>query len=567
MGDSPSADSPSADSPSAGVARASAVMAAGTLASRILGFIRASLLVALLGAAASDLAGNSFALANGLPGTIYLLLAGGALNAVLVPQITRADAQGEAGRAVVDRLVTIAVTGLVVVTIALTLAAMPLIALYADSDWPAEQRALAVAFAFWSIPQVFFYGMYAVFGQILNARKSFGPYTWAPVVNNVVAIIALATLLLTVGSLRERDPADFGWPLVAAIAGSATLGVSLQALVLLLPLRAVGFRFRPRWRWRGTGLRSAGLVAGWTFAALLCTQIAFLVLSRISTGAGAAAVQTGVGDSSGANAAWSNAFLLFILPHSLLAVSVVTARFTGLAQSAGAGDLDAVRRDTLSSARTLLIAMSLPAAGFVVLAQPVAVLLFGHGAEQGIAIGAVLAGMAVGLPAFSLTYLLQRTFYAMTDGRTPFVVQAITSGSWIASMIVIAALAPPSLVVPLVALTMSLTTLLGCFLLLGWAARRLPGFELRRLLSAWLRASLTGAVAAGITLAVLWRVDAVEGWWLPTVGTRTDALVTLLVGGGVGLLAFGVAGRLLRLYRVRPLLGMAGSFTRRLRRR
>ncbi|HEX8495944.1 MAG TPA: lipid II flippase MurJ, partial [Actinomycetales bacterium] len=235
--------------------RSSAVMAAGTLVSRLLGFVRAILLTGLLGVTGA-LAYDTFATANTVPNQVYNLIAGGLLNAVLVPAITRAAKHEDGGQAFLDRLLTIALVVLGTVTV-VVVALSPLVpVVLGTAGWDAPTRALTVAFAFWCLPQVFFYGLYTVLGQVLNARGRFGAYMWAPVLNNV-----------------------------NALAGTATLGVALQALVLLIPLRAIGFRYRPRLGWRGAGLATAGQVAGWTFAAALVGQLAYVMTSRAVTGA------------------------------------------------------------------------------------------------------------------------------------------------------------------------------------------------------------------------------------------------------------------------------------------
>jgi putative peptidoglycan lipid II flippase len=554
------------DGASVGVARASAVMAAGTLASRILGFVRASLLVVVLGAAASDLAANAFAVANTLPAALYLLIAGGALNAVLVPQIVRADAEGPEGRVRLDRLLTLALTGLLVVTAALTAAAGVLVQLY-TSSWPADQVALAVAFAAWSIPQVFFFGLYALFGQVLNARGSFGPYTWAPVANNLVAIGGLVAVLAVAGTLRDRPPDAFGPGLVAALAGTATLGVVTQAVVLLPWLRAVGFRFRPRWRWRGAGLRSAGSVAAWTFAALVVSQLAYLVLTNVASAAGQAAVETGIGDTTASVAAWQPAFLLFMLPHSIIAVSVVTAQFTGFSRAAGARDLDRLRADSSAAVRMLIVGMAPAATALVVLAQPVAMLLFGADIGQGTAIASVLVVMAVGLPAFSVTYQLQRVWYALTDGRTPFLVAAVSSGLWIAAMIVLSLAVPPRLVVPGAALALSATQVLSAVLLVLALRRRLGRMDVRGLAGVGLRSLLAAVLAGALTAGVLLVAGVNGAEWrtpLPSVETRWDALAPVLGGGALVLVGYLAAAWALRLSEVARI---GSSVRRALRRR
>ena len=52
----------------------------------------------------------------------------------------------------------------------------------------AEQRESVIVFARYCLPQVFFYGMFVLVGQILNARGSFGPMMWAPIANNVISV-------------------------------------------------------------------------------------------------------------------------------------------------------------------------------------------------------------------------------------------------------------------------------------------------------------------------------------------------------------------------------------------
>ena len=184
------------------IARSSIVMAAGTLTSRILGLVRNALLIAALGATASG-AADAFNVANMLPTQLYNLIIGGVLNAILVPQIVRAMRQRN-GEELVNRILTAAGLLIAAVSAVLTVAAPLVIMLYASGlgRW----QPLAFAFAFWCMPQVFFYGLYALWGQVLNARHSFGPYMWSPVLNNIISIASiLAYLHLYGGYSTGRD--------------------------------------------------------------------------------------------------------------------------------------------------------------------------------------------------------------------------------------------------------------------------------------------------------------------------------------------------------------------------
>jgi putative peptidoglycan lipid II flippase len=212
-----------------GIGRASVVIGAGTIVSRLSGFLRAVVLVSAVGATTE--AGNAFAIANQLPNNIYAIISTGLLSAVVVPQIVKAAAHDDGGRAFVSKLFTLG-TVVLLATAALATAAAPwLVQLYAPS-FPPEQQALATAFAYWCLPQIFFYGLYALVGETLNARRVFGPFTWAPIVNNVVSIAGFALFIWLFGpggSTSQWTP-----DMVALLAGTATLGIVVQAGILLL---------------------------------------------------------------------------------------------------------------------------------------------------------------------------------------------------------------------------------------------------------------------------------------------------------------------------------------------
>jgi len=228
-------------------------MFAGTLVSRVLGFIRSPLLLgAVIGI--NYPAANSFDIANRLPTLIYMIIAGGVVNAVLVPAIVRAakrDADG--GQSYINKLVTLGTVAIGGITVLLTLAAPLLVKLFAATLSP-DWYGLTLAFAYWCIPQVFFYGMYTLLGQILNAKENFGPYMWAPAANNIVAIAGLLLMLAIFGG---ADPATAGnidaWTgsKITLLAGTATLGIAVQCLVLIYPLYRIGVRLRPDFQWRG----------------------------------------------------------------------------------------------------------------------------------------------------------------------------------------------------------------------------------------------------------------------------------------------------------------------------
>ena len=249
------------------IARSSAVMAAGTLASRLLGLVRNALLIAALGATASG-AAEAFNIANNLPTQLYNLVIGGVLNAILVPQIVQALRQRN-GEELVNRLLTAASVAMATVSAVLTVCAPLVIMLYASGldRW----QPLAFAFAFWCMPQIFFYGLYALWGQVLNARSSFGPYMWSPVLNNIISIASIMAYLHIYGHYASgQDPGIWNAGRIALVGATTTAGIAIQALILYIPLVRSGFHPRFVWGVRGMGLVTMSKVALW---ALLGTAV------------------------------------------------------------------------------------------------------------------------------------------------------------------------------------------------------------------------------------------------------------------------------------------------------
>lgn len=522
----------------AALGRASAVMAAGTAASRLLGFVRAAVLAALVGGTIS-VGANAFGLANTIPTNLYLLIAGGVLNAVLVPQVVKAMQRPDGGAEYLDRLVTAAVVVLAATTLVLTLAA-PAVVWVFSTQAPPDQRALAVAFAFWCLPQVFFYALYTLLGQILNAKGLFGAYMWAPVINNVVALVGMGAFLLAYGGVSSGASAQEWTPgRISVLAGTSTLGVVAQALVLLVPLRRAGIRLRPRWGVRGMGLRSAGKVAGWTFGALLLSQATALVVSNVTTSV--------PGSAGAGNGAWGNAFLLFMLPHSLVTVSLVTAMFTRMSAAAARGAVDELRSDVSLALRTVGVAMVLATAGLVVTADAAGFLVGGFRADQARQLGPVVAVAALGLVPFSATYLVQRGFYALEDARTPFFVQCLATALWVGGALASFALPEAHRVVG-VAAALAVSQWAGA-LAGAWALhRRLDGIEGRRVLQTHVRLVVVGLAAAGAGLAATRPLGGLLDRGIP-------GAVLLAVVGGVVVVAVYAAGLwLLRVREVQPLL-------------
>lgn len=507
------------------IGRSSVLLASGTFVSRIMGFVRSIVLAATIGTIGTS--ADAFAVANQLPNNIYAIIAGGTLSAVLVPQIVRAMLHSDGGSGYINKLLTIAMVILGGTTLVATVAA-PLLVWISTTTWDGDQRALAVAFAYWCLPQIFFYGLYTVLGEVLNAKNAFGPFTWAPVLNNVVSILGLIAFMALFGadSAGVRAVTDWSPQMIAILGGSTTLAVAAQALILFVAWRRVGVRYRPDFRWRGVGLGSAGQLAGWTFAMLLVTQAAGLLETNI------AAIASG---DDASVAAVSYAWLIFMLPHSLVTVSLATTYFTRMSTHATSGDIASFRVDVSTLIRTTGAFMVLANVVLAVVAYPFAS-LFSDSHDGAVAMGNVLIAFLVGLIPFTVLFILQRVYYSLSDTRTPFFLQVLQA-SIFAVLALLSGLLPPQWIAIALALSLSFATGVQTLVAAILVRRRLGGHGGRRIAVSLLRFVVGAVPAAIVGVLTLFGIQSLLGVDF-TTGGYIGPIVTMVVVGTVMLIVY-----------------------------
>ncbi|MEW1724172.1 murein biosynthesis integral membrane protein MurJ [Streptomyces sp. NPDC093109] len=417
---------------SSSLLKSSALMAAGTIVSRITGFLRTLVMATAIGVGALN---DSYQVANVLPTMIYVLVGGGALNAVFVPQLVRAmKKDDDGGEAYANRLFTLVITGLAVVT-ALGVLAAPLLVRMMSPDIASdpERMAVTVTFARYCLPTMFFMGAHVVLGQILNARGRFGAMMWTPVLNNLVTIATFAGFIWAFGTFTESGvgPSTVTPGAVRLLGLGTLLGLAVQALAMLPYLRGAGFRLRPRFDFRGHGLGKAMGLAKWTLAFVLANQAGLVVVTQLATEAGSLAERAGYPGSG--ITAYNYALLLWQMPQAIITVSVMTAVLPRISRAAHDDDTAAIRDDISSGLRTSAVAIVPCAFAFLALGVPMATLLYaGSGAEGARGIGYVLMAFGLGLVPYSVQYVVLRGFYAYEDTRTPFyntVIVAVVNAS------------------------------------------------------------------------------------------------------------------------------------------
>ena len=396
--------------------RASGIMALGTIISRITGFIRGILIVAVLG---TTLLADTYNVANTMPNILYNLLVGGALTAIFIPQLVRSFEHDDGGDDFASRLITtISLILLVLVTLGMVFAPA-LVRLYAPEFFTTgfeTEQEIAIAFTRYCLPQIFFLGLFTMLGQVANARGSFGPLMWAPIANNLVGIALFGGFLafspnVDISSITSTQVQILGW--------GTTFSVVVQALVLVPVVKRLGITIKPKLGLRGLG-KSFNL-AGWTLVYVLISQLGYLVTVNVATSAAVRSAQEGIKTGVGYTP-YTYAYFVMLLPYSIVTISIITAILPHISKLALDGKRDEVKAQLVRAIRLV---------GVITVPSAVAFLLFGPLITQSIFIGIpsedsryigyVLSALSFGLVAFSINLILIRGFNAFEDTKTQVV--------------------------------------------------------------------------------------------------------------------------------------------------
>ncbi|GAB2867815.1 hypothetical protein GCM10027026_17330 [Myroides odoratimimus subsp. xuanwuensis] len=540
-----------------------AVMAAGTIVSRLSGFVRAFLIAAALG---NLLHADLFSIANTIPNMLYILLAGGVFNAVLVPQLVRSMKNDEdGGDAYANRVVTLAALFLGVVTVLLVVAAPWVMSIYLDNrfDSPelAAQRESVIDFARYCLPQVFFYGMFVLVGQILNARGRFGPMMWAPIANNVISVLVLAIYLLSFGPAEGAERYggySSGQELLLGL--GSTLGIVVQLLILVPYLRAAGFHFSPRFDFRNTGLGHTLKLGTWTVLFVIVNQIAYTVVVRLASSgtAQAASDATGAaGTSTGTGyAVYATAFLIVMVPHSVITVSLATAILPRLSARAADGDLAGLGASLGGTLRNAL-AVIVPFAALMPLVAPDVANVISYGAARDTyeLYSLSLALFGPGILFFTVHYLMLRGFYALERTRTVFWVQCVIATVNIAVAVVLVARTDPENTSPALVVAYTASYAVGSLLSYAVLKRLLGGLDTRRTI----RFAVRMVIATGVSTAVAWGLAHV----LHARTEEPSQLVALIVGAAIALVDAAVFLAMAQALRITEVTAILETVTRR----
>lgn len=512
--------------------RHAAVMTVGTTLSRLTGFLRLTAMTAALGVTVSSL-GSIYTVANLTPNIVYELILGGILTSVFVPVfVGRLETHGVGdARDVANRIITLVLVILVAVAALGALFAEQIIRLYLVSVDTADRDAqiqLGVFFLRWFVPQIVFYGVGAVAIGLLQAHRRFAAPMFAPILNNLVVIGTFIAYAVVRGS---RPPVVEGITDAerTVLAIGTTLGVVVMTMALWPSIRSIGYRVRLRLGWRHEAVRRLVRLAAWVALYVAANQLAYVVVIVLNN-------RFDAGPQI-----YTTAFIVFQLPHAIFAVSIFTALLPGMSERWAAGHPEGVRALVSTGLRDTAV-VTIPAAlGLLALAEPIARVLFEHGAAvdaDAVAIGRTMQGFAAGLLFFSSFQLLTRTFYAMQDTRTPAMVNVLVGCVNIGAAVLYTG--PVGLGLRGMALAHATSYLLGAAMLLFLLRRRLGPIDGARIATTVLRVSVAAMASAAAALGVL------EIWQGPVDGGVLAQVAEVGVAIAFGVLVFVISALILR---------------------
>ena len=337
---------------------------------------------------------------------------------ILVPtdtpgvEIVRSLRDSDGGNAFISRLFTLTITFLFLLTVLGIVFAPQIVNIYAPDYAGRTEFDITVSLMRYCLPQIFFLGLFALLGQIANAKGKFGPMMWAPVINNLITIALFAFLLSNNQNLSVNNISD---DQLLWLGLGTTAGYLAQAVILFPVIIKSGVKLSLKFDWVNAQIIKSFKLAGWSFVYALISQLSYLVTINIATSAAINASSDGITTGVGYTP-YANAYLVLILPHSIIAVSIVTALLPKISNLVIDKKYLEIT-NSMSMAMKLIGLFTVPAAIlFFAFGELVSnVLYFGISTQDANYLGLTLAAFAFGLIPVSINLVLLRGLNAFEN--------------------------------------------------------------------------------------------------------------------------------------------------------
>ena len=404
-------------SSSASLARGAAIITVATAISRLTGFIRVIVVAAAMG---TTFLANTYQTANTAPNVIFELVAAGVLTSVFVPTFVEylVKDKREEGWEAANAMASAALAALVALALLVAFGAPWIMRLLTigveDQGLRADEIALGSSFLRLFAPQIVFYGAGMIMTGALHANRHFTMPAVAPIFNNVVVIGVYLAYAVMRG---ERDPSVEGIPTgeVWVLGAGTTAGVVAMTICLIPHLRRLGWRFRPKLDLSHPAVRRGARLGVWALGYAGGYQAGLIVVLLLAN-----KIEGGV-------AAYQWAFTFFYLPHALFAIPIFHVLFTAMSEHAARAETEGLVQ-RLGDGLAMLAFLLVPLAAFMfVVADRLTTVTLEYGVMSGAGarqIATVLAAFVIGLPTYSAFLVFTRAFYAVSDAKTPALVNA-----------------------------------------------------------------------------------------------------------------------------------------------
>ena len=527
--------------PPTSLARGAASITVATAISRITGFVRVMVVAAALG---GTFLVNTYQTANTAPNVVFELVAAGVLTSIFVPTFVDylVRREREEGWDAASVLTSVALVGLIALSLVIGLAApwiMRLLTIGVDNPVIREREiSLGATFLRLFAPQVVFYGVGMIMTGALHAHRRFAMAAIAPIFNNVL-VIGVYILYAFMRGDRQATLGGITTGETLVLGLGTTLGVVAMTICLVPQLHGLGWHYRWRFDLSHPAVGKAARLGAWALGYAGGYQAGLIVVLVLAN------------QIPGGVAAYQWAYVFFFVPHALFAAPIFHVLFPAMSEDVVRGQTESLE-SRLRGAMSMLVFILAPiAAGLAVAGEPIARLTLEYGLmtqRDAELVGRVIAAFAVGLPTYSAFLVLTRAYYALSDPKTPALVNglAVLVSSVAGAGLFVAA--EYEWAVPGLALGHSLGFLVGTIALIALLRRERIQLAVSQVLGPVGR-SVALAVAAGVAMA------GVETLFGHT--SKLEALGSLAAMATVGALVYGAGSWLTRAPELHRLKGLA----------